>query len=54
MEGFDAAEFDNILGLNERDLTATVILPIGYRAEDDMYIQLAKVRRPANKFFIQF
>ncbi|CAM4367472.1 Nitroreductase [Pedobacter westerhofensis] len=54
MEGFDPEEFDQILGLKEKNLTATVILPVGYRSEDDGYIQLAKVRRPADEFFIAY
>jgi nitroreductase/dihydropteridine reductase len=52
MEGFDPAQFDEILGLKEKGLTATVIATIGYRAEDDPYSQLAKVRRPKDEFFI--
>ncbi|TSD64721.1 NAD(P)H-dependent oxidoreductase [Inquilinus sp. KBS0705] len=53
MEGFDASKFDEILGLKEKGLTATVMATIGYRAEDDTYAQLAKVRRPAAELFIR-
>ncbi len=53
MEGFNASEFDRILGLKEQHLTATVLLPIGYRANDDPYIQLPKVRLPKNEFLIR-
>lgn len=52
MEGFDAAQFDQILGLKEKGLTATVIATIGHRAEDDETAKAAKVRRPASEFFI--
>jgi len=52
MEGFDVTKFDEILGLKEKGLTATVIATIGYRAEDDAYSRLAKVRRPASELFI--
>jgi nitroreductase/dihydropteridine reductase len=52
MEGFDPAGFDNVLGLTEKGLTATVIATIGYRAEDDAYSRLTKVRRPASELFI--
>ncbi|RFZ92569.1 NAD(P)H-dependent oxidoreductase [Mucilaginibacter conchicola] len=52
MEGFDPARFDEILGLKEKGLTTTVIAAIGYRADDDAYAKLAKVRRPNEEFFI--
>lgn len=45
MEGFDAAKFDEILGLGEKNLTTAVIAPIGYRSEEDHYQHLAKVRK---------
>ncbi|MBB5397375.1 NAD(P)H-dependent oxidoreductase [Mucilaginibacter sp. AK015] len=52
MEGFDPAGFDEVLGLKEKGLTATVIATIGYRAQDDKMSNAAKVRRPAEEFFI--
>ena len=52
MEGFDAAKFDEILGLKEKGLTASVIAPIGFRAEDDDYAKLAKVRKSKEDLFI--
>ena len=52
MEGFDAAKFNEILGLKEKGLTATVIAPIGFRTEDDPYIKAAKVRKPHKDLFI--
>ena len=44
MEGFDAEKFDEVLGLKEQHLTATVLCTIGYRASDDTHSQHAKVR----------
>jgi len=44
MEGFDAAEFDRILGLKEQGLSATVACAIGYRSENDRISKLKKVR----------
>lgn len=44
MEGFDAAQFDKILGLAEQGYHAQVIATAGYRAEDDAYAKLPKVR----------
>lgn len=52
MEGFDVARFDQILGLAEKGLTATVVAAIGYRAEDDAYSRLIKVRKPKEELFI--
>lgn len=52
MEGFDAAQFDEILGLKEKGLTSAVIATVGYRAADDHFSGFAKVRKPAEKLFI--
>jgi nitroreductase / dihydropteridine reductase len=52
MEGFNAAKFDDILGLKEKGLTTSVIAAIGFRAEDDMYSKLIKVRKPEEELFI--
>jgi nitroreductase/dihydropteridine reductase len=52
MEGFDAAKFDEILGLKERGLTTSVIVAIGFRSENDGYSKLAKVRKPDEELFI--
>lgn len=51
MEGFDADQLDEILGLRTRGLRSAVILPLGYRqAEGDWLVHLAKVRRPRERF----
>lgn len=52
MEGFDSSKFDEILGLNKLGLTTTVIAPVGFRADDDNYSQLPKVRKPKEELFI--
>ena len=47
MEGFDPAALDEILGLKEKNLRSTVMLPLGYRAADkDWLVNLKKVRKP--------
>ena len=51
MEGFDAAQFDEILGLTEKGLKSVVIMPIGFRAADDATAQYIKVRKPENELF---
>lgn len=52
MEGFEAGKFDEILGLKALGLTTTVIAPIGFRAEDDAFSKLKKVRKPKEELFI--
>jgi nitroreductase len=46
MEGFDPAQFNQILGLDEKGYSAVVLAAAGYRAADDGYAGLAKVRFP--------
>jgi len=40
------------LGLDEKGLTASVIVAVGFRADADVYSKLAKVRKPAEELFI--
>ena len=51
MEGFDAAQFDEILGLKEKALKSVVIMPIGFSAEDDATAQYIKVRTAESELF---
>jgi nitroreductase len=44
MEGFDAAAYDKLLGLEGTNWTSCVLLPVGYRSADDKYATLPKVR----------
>ena len=46
MEGFIPEKYNEILNLNDLGLTSVLVLPIGYRAEDDMFSGFEKVRRP--------
>jgi nitroreductase len=47
LEGFDPAAVDKILGLREKGLRSTVLLPLGYRKEnEDWLVNLVKVRKP--------
>jgi nitroreductase len=46
MEGFDHAQFDEILGLKARGLASTAMATLGYRAATDKYAALPKVRFP--------
>jgi nitroreductase len=47
MEGFDPIALDEILELRKKDLRSTILLPIGYKDEDnDWLAKLVKVRKP--------
>lgn len=45
MEGFEPKAYDESLELVKKDLTSVLVLPVGYRAEDDMFSGLKKVRK---------
>ena len=50
MEGFDAAALDKILGLREKGLRSTLLLPLGYKdVEKDWLASLVKVRKPMDE-----
>ena len=52
MEGFEPGKFNEILGLKEKGLMATVIAPVGYRHAEDHAAQYAKVRLPLGDMFL--
>ena len=53
MEGFNTAAFDEILGLKEKGLKSVVLLPLGYRDENnDTLAKAVKVRKDNKDFVI--
>ena len=52
MEGFEAEEFNQILGLDKLGLNAAVIATIGYRHKEDATQNYAKVRKSNEQLFI--
>lgn len=46
MEGIDHSKYNEILGLSKQGYTALCAVAAGYRAQDDDYGKLAKVRYP--------
>lgn len=44
MEGFVPAKVDEVLGLRDMGLRSVLMCPVGYRAADDNYADLEKVR----------
>lgn len=53
MEGFVSSEYDEILGLGAMDLSSAVVIPIGFRAEDDKYQHLKKIRRSMSEMVVK-
>ena len=51
MEGLVPEKFDEQLGLTGSDYTATVMCALGFRADDDKYADLAKVRYDISDVF---
>ncbi|GAB5563849.1 MAG: NAD(P)H-dependent oxidoreductase [Winogradskyella sp.] len=52
MEGFIPEEIDKALKLDELGLKSVLLLPVGYRAEDDMFASLKKVRKPLTETIV--
>ncbi|HRB71011.1 MAG TPA: NAD(P)H-dependent oxidoreductase [Flavobacterium sp.] len=52
MEGFEAEQVNEILGLNELGLNASLIATLGYRHEEDATQHYAKVRKSNEELFI--
>lgn len=53
MEGFSAEGFNEVLELASHNLTATVILPIGYRSAEDATQHYAKVRKSMDAMVVR-
>lgn len=51
MEGFSPQKYDEVLGLTEKNLKACLVVPVGYRADDDKYSKSAKVRKCSEEIF---
>ncbi|MEQ8217570.1 MAG: NAD(P)H-dependent oxidoreductase [Arenibacter sp.] len=45
MEGFDSAQFNEMLGLSKKGLNAAVLVAIGYRSQEDKTQHYKKVRK---------
>ncbi|MEW4925190.1 NAD(P)H-dependent oxidoreductase [Algibacter sp. 2305UL17-15] len=53
MEGFLPSKYDEILKLDKKGLKSVLLLPVGYRAEDDMFSGFKKVRKPIEEAVIE-
>lgn len=53
MEGFNPVKFDEILKLGKMNLRSVLLLPVGYRASDDIMSSMKKVRKPLEQVIIE-
>ena len=53
MEGFVPAKYDEILDLEAKNLKSVLVLPIGYRADDDETSSYAKVRKSLDQMVVR-
>jgi nitroreductase len=53
MEGFIPSKVDELLNLKTKNLQSVLLLPVGYRAEDDVMNGLKKVRKPIAETIIE-
>jgi nitroreductase len=51
LEGIDAAQYNEILGLNGSGYETVVACAVGYRSSEDKYADMKKVRFPASRVF---
>lgn len=53
MEGFNPEALDKALNLQQFNLKSVLLLPIGYRADDDIFANFIKVRKPLKETVIE-
>lgn len=53
MEGFSPVDYDNVLNLKAKGLASVLVMPLGYRAEEDYMSKLKKVRKNINNSIIK-
>lgn len=53
MEGFISEAMDEALRLGDLDLKSVLLLPVGFRSEDDFFASLPKVRKPISETIIE-
>ncbi len=53
MEGFEPNKYQDLLGLESEKLMPVVILPIGYRSDEDVHSKENKVRKRRSDFIVE-
>jgi nitroreductase len=54
MEGFISDEYDKLLDLAKIGLKSVLVMPVGYRAEDDIFSDMKKVRKQVADSIINY
>lgn len=54
IEGFEPESYDAYLKLEEKGLRSVLVMPVGYRAEDDFFADMKKVRREITDSVIDY
>tara|TARA_B100000768_G_scaffold179996_1_gene198919 strand:- start:5495 stop:6127 length:633 start_codon:yes stop_codon:yes gene_type:complete len=53
MEGFISEKYDEILKLKEKNITSVLVLPVGFRSQDDVMIHQKKVRKDISEIIFE-
>lgn len=53
MEGFVPEKIDELLNLPAQNLKSVLLMPVGFRAEDDFMSTMKKVRKPLNETVLE-
>jgi len=53
IEGFVPSQYDDYFQLTEKGLKSVLVLAVGYRAEDDMFSEMKKVRKGVEEMVIE-
>jgi len=53
IEGFVSSQYDEYLQLTEKGLKSVLVLAVGYRAKDDIFSELKKVRKGVEEMVIE-
>lgn len=53
MEGFLPHKVDELLNLSDKNLKSVLLLPVGFRAENDFMSSEKKVRKPLNELILE-
>jgi len=53
MEGFIPEQYDKLLKLDTLGLTSVLVLPVGYRDQNDAFSEMKKVRKPLTESIIE-
>lgn len=53
MEGFIPEKYDEFLKLKEKNLTSVLVLPVGYRSENDLMNHQKKVRKNIDEIILE-